>query len=264
MKNYQTALERYREAAENGDLAASRKLGKVLLEEGLRYMEAAALNGDGEALEILSAVLDSANKLLYKGQKQEGRSLLAETDFSQVQAGDVVLFGRHIRKDEPMAWKVLDVKEGRVLLLSEDILEYRAFHDKWGLVTWESASIRKYLNGDFLARAFSDKERFIIATTKVEAHENPMCNTDPGRDTRDKVFLLSAVEAERYFPVNLDRRCFYCFADRKAGARPSWWWLRSPGFNEANAASVWEDGTFAYSYVRDVRGGIRPALWVEA
>lgn len=132
MKNYQTALERYREDAENGDLAASRKLGKVLLEEGLRYLEAAALNGDGEALEILSAVLDSANKLLYKGQKQDGRSLLAETDFSQVQAGDVVLFGRHISKDEPMAWKVLDVQEGRVLLLSEDILEYRAFHDKWG------------------------------------------------------------------------------------------------------------------------------------
>ena len=101
MKNYQTALERYREAAENGDLAASRKLGKVLLEEGLRYMEAAALNGDGEALEILSAVLDSANKLLYKGQKQEGRSLLAETDFSQVQAGDVVLFLSLIHISEP-------------------------------------------------------------------------------------------------------------------------------------------------------------------
>ena len=264
MKNYQTALERYREAAEDGDMAAGRKLGKVLLEEGLRYLEAAALSGDAEALEILSGALASANKLLYKGQKQDGRELPSETDFSRVHIGDVVFFGRHVSKDEPISWQVLAVQEGRVLLLSKDILEYRAFHEKWGLVTWESASIRKYLNGDFLARAFSDKERFIIATTKVEAHENPMCNTDPGRDTRDKVFLLSAVEAEKYFPVNLDRRCFYCFADRKAGARAGWWWLRSPGFNEANAASVWEDGTFSYSYSRDVRGGIRPALWVEA
>ena len=223
MKNYQTALERYREAAEDGDMAAGRKLGKVLLEEGLRYLEAAALSGDAEALEILSGALASANKLLYKGQKQDGRELPSETDFSRVHIGDVVFFGRHVSKDEPISWQVLAVQEGRVLLLSKDILEYRAFHEKWGLVTWERASIRKYLNGDFLARAFSDKERFIIATTKVEAHENPMCNTDPGRDTRDKVFLLSAVEAEKYFPVNLDRRCFYCFADRKAGARAGWW-----------------------------------------
>ena len=52
MKNYQTALERYREAAENGDLAASRKLGKVLLEACLLYLGPAALSGDGEALEI--------------------------------------------------------------------------------------------------------------------------------------------------------------------------------------------------------------------
>ena len=265
MKNYQTALDRYRAAADDGDTAARRKLGRILLEEGLRYLEDGVLHGDAEALDILSATLAEANKLVYKGRKQsEGVNVVDETDFSSVKVGDVIYFGRYPDKNEAMPWRVLDIQEGKVLLLSEDILEYRAFHDKWGIVTWETASIRKYLNSDFMDNAFSDKERFIISTTRVVAHENPMCNTDPGRDTRDKVFLLSAVEVEKYFPINLDRKCFHCMTSKKNNARASWWWLRSPGFNEANAASVWEDGTFAYSYVRDVRGGIRPALWVEA
>lgn len=265
MKNYQTALDRYRAAADEGDTAARRKLGRILLEDGLRYLEDGVLQGNAEALDILSAVLKEANRLLYKGMKQsQSVNVIDETDFSKVQPGNVIYFGRNADKNEAMPWRVLDVQEGKVLLLSEDILEYKAFHDKWGIVTWENASIRKYLNTDFMDKTFSDKEKFIISTTRVVAHENPMCNTDPGRDTKDKVFLLSAVEVEKYFPVNMDRKCSYCMTGKKNNSRPSWWWLRSPGFNEANAASVGEDGGFAYSYVRDVRGGIRPALWVEA
>ena len=147
--------------------------------------------------------------------------------------------------------------------MSKYVREYRPFHDRWGLVTWESSSLRRYLNKEFLESAFSEQERHSLVKALVRADENPMCNTDPGNDTKDKVFLLSVVEAQKYFNVNHNRKCSYYLGRREQNPRSSWWWLRSPGFNDANAASVGEDGSFQYSYVRDVRGGIRPAIWLK-
>ena len=55
---------------------------------------------------------------------------------------DVIEFGGH-------NWIVLDVQDGKALLLSEDVLEERAYQPQGGDVTWESSDIRKYLNTEF-------------------------------------------------------------------------------------------------------------------
>ena len=262
MKNYSIAIERYGEAADSGDAAAQRKLGKVLLAEGLRYMMESIQAGELDAVEELEELLEGGQDTLFAirhSQSTDGQT----TDTSDMQVGATVCMGHVPGRDNPIEWQVLDIQENKALMLSKYVLEYRPFHERWGIVTWENSSIRKYLNTEFLEDAFSEQDRHRIEKSKVKADENPMCNTDPGNDTKDKIFLLSVLEAQKYMPVNQGRRCTYVFGDKTRNARCSWWWLRSPGFNEANAASAGDDGSFQYSYVRDVRGGIRPAIWLK-
>ena len=47
----------------------------------------------------------------------------------------------------------------------------------------------------------------MIRPTKVTADKNPNYSTDPGKNTTDKVFLLSIIEAEKYFTLDNDRMC---------------------------------------------------------
>jgi hypothetical protein len=49
----------------------------------------------------------------------------------ELDVGSVVVFGDY-------AWQVLDVKEGKSLLLAAGILEQRDYHDKKEEITWES------------------------------------------------------------------------------------------------------------------------------
>lgn len=262
MNNYNTAIEQYGEAADSGDAAARRKLGKVLLAEGLRYMMESIRAGEMGAAEELEELLENGQDNLFA--IRHGRSSADDVvSTTEMQVGSTLLMGHVPGRDNPIEWQVLDILDNKALMLSKYVLEYRPFHERWGIVTWENSSIRKYLNTEFLEDAFSEQDRHRIEKCMVEADENPMCNTDPGNDTKDKVFLLSVLEAQKYMPVNQSRRCTYVFGDKKRNARCSWWWLRSPGFNEANAASVGDDGSFQYSYVRDVRGGIRPAVWLK-
>ncbi len=82
--------------------------------------------------------------------------------------------------------------------------------------------------------------------------DNPKYSTEGGRDTTDKIFLLSIDEAKKYFEND------------EARAIGSCWWLRSPGYSSSRAAEV-------LSYGHVIQGGIfvinllsvRPALWVN-
>ena len=95
--------------------------------------------------------------------------------------GNVIVFGDY-------KWRVLDVKDGKALLLTEEIIEQRDYHDKKENVTWEHSEIRKFLNGEFMERfCASDKER--IVTTLNKNNDNPWYKSPGGNDTFDGVFL---------------------------------------------------------------------------
>lgn len=262
MEDYSTVIERYGEAAKRGDAAAMSALGQVLLAEGISYLTSSARYGNNGALDILEELLSNGHDRLQaaKHSISQQSGIISSAEMA---VGNIVKLGRMPLREESIEWQILDIQDDRVLLLSKYVLEYRPFLERWGLGTWESSSLRKYLNGEFLQEVFSQEERHCLLKSLVKADENPMCNTDPGNDTKDIVFLLSVVEAQKYFPANYNRKCMHHMGGRKPNARTSWWWLRSPGFNEANAASVGDDGSFQYSYVQDVRGGVRPAVWLK-
>ena len=60
---------------------------------------------------------------------------------------------------EPIEWIVLDVQEGKALLLSKYGLSAAGYHDTWDDCTWETCSLRTWLNDRFLNWAFSLEEQ---------------------------------------------------------------------------------------------------------
>ena len=103
-------------------------------------------------------------------------------------------------------------------------------------VTWQNSSIRKWLNEDFLSKAFSDKEAVRIQDILVTADPNEKYDVDAGKDTVDKVFLLSIKEVETYFKIDDSRICFASNYAAKQSSASEWsetnqrdWWLRTPG-----------------------------------
>lgn len=187
--------------------------------------------------------------------------------------GDVVHFGKYHQDinvsngKENIEWLVLAKENNRILVISQYVLDCKAYNPGVSNITWEKSSIRKWLNESFFNEAFSDAEKSMIPTVTVEAEDNPVYGTDAGNNTHDNVFLLSISEANNYLTQS-ERSCS-ATNYAKAG-ESSWggssgiasWWTRSPGNKQQFAA-------YALGGVsREGRGthhceGIRPALWIE-
>ena len=166
---------------------------------------------------------------------------------SNVSIGDTVTFGKENRE-----WIVLDKEDEKALLLTKESVGKRAYHDEWPDITWEDCTLREWLNEEFYNDSFTEAEKNQICETVVKNDDNPEYGTEGGRDTTDKIFLLSIDEAEKYFEND------------EARAIGSWWWLRSPGIYCNKAAEVNSDGLI-YQVGSNVyiKYSVRPALWVN-
>ena len=63
------------------------------------------------------------------------------------------------KEPEALHWKVLEEENGVLLLISSHIIASKRYNDTKVDVTWESCSLRKWLNEDFYNSAFSDEEK---------------------------------------------------------------------------------------------------------
>lgn len=196
--------------------------------------------------------------------------------------GDTIKFGKYEQDNnlsngkEDIEWNVLAKEDNSVLLISKYALDCKEYNSITTSVTWETCSLRKWLNGTFMDSAFDGAEKSIVKKTNVSAEKNPNYSTDPGNATTDKVFLLSINEAEKYFGSDEDRKCIptgYAKATgactdsscKKNGVPTCCWWLRSPGDDQGLAAYVYCDGPVNYYgyYVRNYNFCVRPAVWVN-
>ena len=196
---------------------------------------------------------------------------------AQVNVGDIIPFGQYEQDNdlgtgkEPIEWQVLSVEPDRMLLLSQyglDVIPYNTNNIK---VTWESSSLRKWLNEDFFRSAFSPEEQAMILQVLVKNQDNPDYDTPGGNSTKDRVFLLSLDDVNLYFRNNNARRCEATAYAKANGAAVSdvngrsWWWLRSPGFAGYCAAYVGIGGNvIAFGdYVNLTDAVVRPAVWLS-
>ena len=158
-------------------------------------------------------------------------------------------------------WYAIDKKDGKTLLLSQDVLEKRAYHAAGGDVTWEESELRAYLNGEFYEKTFSNEDKAKIAEVTLENKSNSKYGIRGGNATTDKVFLLSLDEAGAYL---FDFTGVTVAKDSEGNA--CWWHLRSPGEAKDVQACVTANGQIDYhgptEGVTDPEGGIRAAIWV--
>lgn len=139
-------------------------------------------------------------------------------------AGDTVIFGTYPQTAEgddetPIEWIVLDVQENEALLISKYALDCKPYHnEKYKAVTWETCTLREWLNDEFFNKAFSEENRQSVINSKVTTDKNPSYGTKPGKDTEDNVFLLSIAEANRYFRRDKTRICYPTAYAKKQGA----------------------------------------------
>lgn len=198
---------------------------------------------------------------------------------------------------EPILWRVLEKKDGQVLLLSEFALGTRPFDSSDSdEIRWNNSTLRSWLNSygsesnageydysasdtGFFHQAFTEEEQGMIQKVTLQNKENADYLVEGSEDTEDFIFLLSAEEAERYYPTTdedlvLRSRMAYATDYAKAlGAHVdytdeepfAYQWLRSVGGDEDRAMRIDIYGFLDVlgTYVTYTRGTYRPALYLE-
>ena len=198
---------------------------------------------------------------------------------------------------DPIKWRVLQNKDGRLFLLSDQNLDVFPYNKEATHVTWETCDMRSWLNGygasanvggnnytadSFKGDAFSAAEYASIAVTDVENPDNTENEGNPipgGNDTQDKVFLLSMSEADNAgygFTDNnarISTNTAYVADGGKAGSpymatvdSCDFWWLRSPSSWGSDAAAfVQGDGLLSSrgNLANWESGTARPALNID-
>ena len=195
----------------------------------------------------------------------------------KIVVGDVISFGRYEQDNdtengaEAIEWQVLAREDDRALLISRYALDAKPYNDKWTRVTWESSSLRKWLNGEFYNRAFDPAEQNRILKVTNKNPDNPTTGIKGGNDTEDRIFLLSIDEANSYFDTDDLRQGIgsaYAMANGSYINEyngDSWWWLRSRGSTSKTASLVCFSGyvnMVGYG-VNNAGGYLRPVFWLD-
>lgn len=213
-------------------------------------------------------------------KEKEEKSKTKRPDMDALRAAEVgsyVFFGEYEQDNdastgkEAIEWLVLDKQKDRMLVISRYGLDCQPYNTEDAPVTWETCSLRGWLNGEFFETAFISEEKNVIHPSVVVSDANPKYASSAGNDTMDRVFLLSIYEADRYFADATSRTCFgtpYCFAQgayKDDDYGTCWWWLRSPGFVSSKAANAGTNGYIQYlgSSVVNKHSAVRPALWID-
>ena len=166
-------------------------------------------------------------------------------------------FGHY--QSQPIRWNVLTVNANNVLLISEKVLDVRKYNDSFGEITWETCSLRRWLNESFLQNAFDESEKNLLIKQREIGEQ-------------DFVFLFNDTEVKRYFASDDARKCYPADQvksnslshDKQSGSYCQWW-LRQPDNTKATVSSncVDTNGKIVEFAVNYSAAGVRPAIMIN-
>ena len=199
-KNEKTAAEYYRLAADQGNTQALYALGESYMtgrgvdqndQAAVQCYQLAADEGLGEAQLALARCYESgqdveANLLTaYRYAAMASKGGLAAAGEKADSLKQTIVDGRttvtfgaceqnNILTDgsEPMEWYVLDLQDDQMLLLGKYGFDSKKFDESGNGQSWENASIRRWLNSEFLNKAFSPQEKEALLLTSVDNAPN--------------------------------------------------------------------------------------------
>ncbi|MBE5762997.1 MAG: hypothetical protein E7338_02100 [Clostridiales bacterium] len=192
----------------------------------------------------------------------------------------------------PVKWEVLNVSDGKALLISSIVLDAQVFYSAKtsGVFThnggsgyannYELSDIRIWLAESFCAEVFVDAEESILQATMID-NSSASYGGSPSyyecNSCYDKLFLLSYSEVNTYFELKSTQTVSTSYAKCqgliKYSSEYSDWRLRSPDRDTTGDNSnkyIGADGniygTSALSSTgkkTNTLGGIRPACWIN-
>ena len=219
--DYESAYALLEEIGKN-DVIATNKYDRAidLIDSGDYESAYALLEEIGDNETIVSNKYDRAVKCIETGEYQAAYILLDGLEYkdsteklqgikplllAKAKPGDTVFLGTYEQDNntsngkEDIAWRVLSTSDDKILVISDKVLDCQPYNTSDADVTWETCSLRKWLNNDFLNAAFVTGEQEKIQNTYIPADKYPVTQKEVGNATTDKVFLLSADEANNYF-----------------------------------------------------------------
>ena len=193
---------------------------------------------------------------------------------------------------QPITWRVLSDENGQLLLLSEKVIDAKAYNVSNSSTTWSKSTLRTWLNSTFLEDAFSSQDKELICNKYLVNEGNPFFNISGGNSTTDKIFILSYSDVLKpdYGFESTTNTCearkakltdYARFASLHSsctlqngwymyneGSIYGYYWLRTPGKNSACACTVFAGGdtnikNYEYYGVFDDEVGVRPALYIN-
>ena len=197
---------------------------------------------------------------------------------NQAKVGDKINLGSYEQDNnaendkEEITWLVLAVEGDKALVISEKVLDAKKYNSEKTDITWENSTMRKWLNNEFMEAAFKKKESKKIVETTLTNLDNPKHKTPGGNETKDKIFLLSLDELEKYFKTPELRSAMGTAFAEKNGLKlgqyinnkgTAMWLLRTPGHKANGVCYVNNDGIDYTTFVDYESCGIRPAMWIK-
>ncbi|MBO4390833.1 MAG: hypothetical protein J5825_08245, partial [Lachnospiraceae bacterium] len=244
----------------------------------------AAFEDDGDVTERLDlsetemlkaqAEFDEAKAEIEKASEGMSSEEIRKTEGIHFLDNGNIIFGRYDQGKGPesIEWIVLKQERGgKLLVISKYALDYLPYHEQSRGVSWETCSLREWLNKSFIRTAFTENEQAHLIEYHVPADRNPECETTVGQSTYDRVFLLSLKEAKKLLENDKKRQCQHTPYAKSHQQNPDerkmecWWWLRTAGNFIYNAAGVAADGSLVYRGrpVDDGDSAVRPAMWIK-
>ena len=231
-----------------------------------------------KALKLMSEErYDEAYTIYLTIPEYKNASEILKTDKNllnvKFKVGKYVTFGDYPQTktgndNTPIEWLVLENDGETALMISRYALDCKPYNEKRDDIRWETCTLRGWLNNEFFNKAFSAEEKQYILQSEDNADKNPKYSTNLGNATKDKVFLLNAVEVSNYFKSADARKCASTDYAIQQGAPQNifdscWWWLRSPGCSDYVANVSGADGFIDYGYDYSCDYAVRPCVRVR-
>lgn len=262
------ALGSYRDSAKRAAEAREAAAEAQLEEKNAKaYAKAESLLSEEDYAGAMAAFEELGD---YRDSAERAQSILLAHPSISYSVGDLVTFGHYEQDDdeangkEAIVWQVLDIENNRLFLISSKILETRPYH-LHSSATWETCTLRSWLNEEFLNAAFLPEEQKAIPIVLVQKSSSREFDTDPGNDTFDKVFVLGTGQLTKYSEFSGYRtatahaKAQGCSVDQEGYTK---WWLRTPGGSQSSVIAG-SGGTILFTERVNNKLGVLPALWVE-
>ncbi len=230
---------------------------------------------------MLSGCADPSDGVTSSSDNKSSKEsyVTSESDlpsFPAVKVGEIIKFGKYEQDNnaengqEEIEWQVLEVKEGKALVVSKFAIDNRMYNDEYEDVSWETCDLRSWLNSEFVSNALDTSCLEKILTIGDAAEEV----TEFSNTKQDKVFLLTLSYVNSCFVSDAEKTCVATEYAKSRGAMTSvqaetlgncWWWLSTSGEIASNAVFVDTLG-FANTYgfgVMTNYAAVRPAMWIR-